>query len=74
MSSKKKKLVTGLAHRMSAFIKGKMLAAAFVDVRREGLRLRVASIDHKAVQPPSTISGCINVDVIDGFVRRCWVD
>lgn len=74
MSSKKKKVLTGLAHRMSTTIKGRMLAAAFVQVRREGLTLRVASIDHKPVQPPLYADGCISVDVVDGFVRRCWVD
>jgi hypothetical protein len=74
MLSRNKKLVTSQAHKVSTTIKGKILAAAFVLVRREGLHLRVASIDHKAVQQPLNIDGCVSVDVVDGFVRRCWID
>lgn len=73
MFLKKKKQSNSLAYKVSTQIKGKILAAAFVDVRREGLLLRVATIDGKPVQFPLQET-CINVDVVDGFVKRSWID
>lgn len=68
---------SGLIHRVSKQVKGLQLAEAFVIIRREGFRLRVASIDKKVVMPITdkdvADENRLNVDVIDGAIKRVWI-
>lgn len=72
-----KRGLTGLIHRVSKQAKGLELAHAFVIVRREGFKLRVATIDKKVVvaitERDVIDENRINVDVIDGAVKRSWI-
>ena len=72
MSSKKKRLEENLARKMASQVLGNLLAQAFIILRREGLSIRVATIDGKPVQAALKDHRIVNVDVVDGFVRRAW--
>jgi hypothetical protein len=63
-----------VARKVAKQVRGTMLAAAFVAIRREGLTIRVASIDDKPVQPSLSEPNVVNVDVVNGFVRRSWAN
>ncbi len=67
--SSSKKIVNGLARRLSENIRGKLLAQAFVVLRRDGLITRVASIDGKPVQQAN-----LDNNVVNGFVKRSWTN
>lgn len=72
-----KKRENGLARRLSKEIvdSSMMLAQAFVAIRREKLKIRVAKINGEPIQPAGEASdqNRINVEVTNGFVKRAWV-
>ena len=75
--SQKKKQQANTARRLSKQITEKRLtlAHAFVLIRREELKIRVAKINGSPVAPESkeALQDRINVEVVNGIVRRCWV-
>ena len=75
MSSKKQQ--ANIAHRLSKNIQQSRLtlAHAFVLIRRDGFKIRVAKINGSAVVPEAkeAAQDRINVEVVNGIVRRCWV-
>jgi hypothetical protein len=64
-----------LAMKVAQSINGMMLAQAFVTVRSAGFKLNVGRLDGvvKQQQCVSEFTKCVNVDVVEGFVRRSWV-
>ena len=64
----------GLAIRISQDVKGMLLAQAFVVAKSAGFYLLVNKLDgvpHKAV--PLYDRDTINVEVINGVVKKSWV-
>lgn len=64
-----------LAHRVSSSLVRKILHQAFVDVRREGLKLRVSQIDNERMIESNDDGDPtrINVIVRGGIVQKSWV-
>lgn len=65
----------GQIYRLSQKIKGMLLSQAFVELRREGLQLRVNLIDGETItpNPANQLNERINVNVLNGIVTSTWV-
>lgn len=64
----------GLAIRVAMEVKGLMLAHAYVLTKSAGMQLNVSKLDGL---PRNCIGSdnkdTVNVEVVDGFVRKSWV-
>jgi len=65
----------GLAAKIAQEVNGMMLAEAFVAVRSAGFQLNVTKLDGvpRKAALNSDVLDIVNVDVIDGIVKRGWV-
>ena len=66
--------LNGLAHRVSKDILNKPLQQAFVMIRREGMSIRVQSLDDEVFTHDNESDPLrINVVVVGGIVRKSFV-
>lgn len=64
-----------LAIRVAQEVKGLLLAHAFVVAKSAGYKFRVNKMDGVKVGPAGgELAEVIAVDVVDGVVRKSWVD
>jgi hypothetical protein len=69
-----RKKLNGLTYRVSKQVVGKVLAQAYVMIRREGLIFHIARFDNEVRSCCSKKEHRrINVRVVDGMVRSAWV-
>ena len=66
----------GLGIRIAQELNGKLLSHAFVVARSAGFKLRVNKLDDVVCWRTAQRNDdeVVNVDVIDGTVRKSWVD
>lgn len=66
----------GLAIRVAQDIKGLLLAHAYVVSKSAGYKFRVNKMDGVRIGPEKgdDLKETITVDVVDGVVRKSWVD
>jgi len=60
-----------LAVRISQEVIGMMLAHAYMLVKSAGLHLRINKFD--GVPRPAGSDDAVNVDVVDGYIKKSWV-
>lgn len=60
-----------LATRIAQEVTGMMLAEAYVVIKAAGFKLRINKFN--GVPRPSDLDEAVQVDVVDGYIKKSWV-
>ncbi len=74
MKSFKEKKFQAESLKLSKNVVGKLLSNVFVLARKQGLKLRVSSIDGEKVQPRGTETSVLVVEVVHSLVKKSWIE